>query len=388
MATAVNMPQIGQDIEKGLILEWYFSEGDPVEQGDIIATVESDKAVFEVEAFETGTLIKIIHQEGEEAEVFKPIAWIGTPDETIEEKVPAVEKDLIDKSEITVNELPKEVVIERRSKIFASPTAKRMARDHNLNLKEITGSGPNGRIVKRDILPLIEGVPSTGITKDAADQVIPFSPMRKRIAERLSYSKQNIPHFYLYHDANVSKILEARIKYNENSKTHLSINDLIVYASVSALKQFRRLNSHVEEDKLIIKGNVNIGLAVSVEDGLLVPVLRDADRKNLDELSQNAKDIINRALEGKMAGGMPGTFTISNLGMYGISRFQAIINPPESAILTVGNINRKVIPVNGGFGFADFITLGLACDHRVIDGVYGAKFLKSLAHELENINIE
>lgn len=386
MAVAVNMPQIGQDIEKGRILEWYVREGDAVKQGDIIATVESDKAIFEVEAFESGILLKILHQEGEEAEVFKPIAYLGQEGEVIDETTRDTEES---DTNTTVPE-KEEIILPEKStrpdKLFASPTARRMARDHKLNLENITGSGPNGRIIKRDLIPLINAEEDPGI--QVMDKVIPFSSMRKRIAERLTYSKQNIPHFYLFREANVTGALEARNKYNQDNHSHLSINDLIIYATATALKQFPRLNSHVEEDKLILKGQIHIGLAVAVEDGLLVPVLHDADKKNLGEISGIASDIIKKAQEGKMTGGATGTFTISNLGMYGISRFQAIINPPESAILSIGATVKKAVPGKNGIEFADFITLGLACDHRVIDGIYGAQFLEALAHELNHVKIE
>jgi len=178
-----------------------------------------------------------------------------------------------------------------------------------------------------------------------------------------------------------------RKKHNEQHPGKISINDVIVHAVAGALKEFPRLNAHVQDHQIILKGNINIGIAVIVEDGLLVPVIPDADRKSLDEISHIAKDIIQKAQRGIMQGGSPGSFTVSNLGMYGISEFQAIINPPESAILSVGNAEKRAVPGELGVEFADYMTFGLACDHRVIDGAYGARFLALLAEKLENLTI-
>jgi len=386
MAKAVNMPQIGQDINKGMIREWYVGEGDQVEEGDILATVESEKAAFEVEALDSGTLIKILFEVGQEAEVFKPIAYIGVPGEQIPEASniepsgdPApLKADTGDPSPGPAG----------GEKIFASPAVKRMAREHNISLDEIRGSGPEGRIISRDLLPYLErGNEEPMEDAGKADQLIPFSPPRQNIARRLTQSKQNIPHFYLSRHINVSGMLSEREKFNENHPDKLSINDLILFAVAASLKEFPKLNAHVQESQIILKGNINIGIAVIVEDGILVPVIPDADRKSPDEISHIAKDIIQKAQRGIMQGGSPGSFTVSNLGMYGISEFQAIINPPETAILSVGNAEKRAVPGDQGVEFADYMTFGLACDHRVIDGAYGARFLASIADNLENLKI-
>jgi pyruvate dehydrogenase E2 component (dihydrolipoamide acetyltransferase) len=365
MAIAVNMPQIGQDIDKGVIREWYVGEGDKVEEGDILATVESEKAAFEVEALDSGTLLKILYEQGQEAEVFKPIAYIGVPGERIPE---ALENN-------TQDPIPRPA---ENRKIFASPSVKRLAREHNITLDEIRGSGPEGRIIKRDLLPYLEG---------KGDQALPFSPTRKSIARRLTQSKQNIPHFYLSRNINVTWMLSERKKYNDAHTDKLSINDLIIYAVASSLREFPKLNAHVQDTQIILKGNINIGIAVIVENGLLVPVIPDADRKSLNEISHYSEEIIQKAQQGIMQGGSPGSFTLSNLGMYGISEFQAIINPPESAILAVGNAEKKAVPGDQGVEFADYMAFGLACDHRVIDGAYGALFLANLTEKLENLKI-
>jgi len=388
MASAVNMPQIGQDITRGVIREWYVSEGDQVEQGDILATVESEKAAFEVEALDSGTLIKILYQVGQEAEVFKPIAYIGVPGE----KVP----ETLDYEPASRDPEPSEAGTRNSStdtadsrKIFASPAVKRMAREHHISLAEVKGSGPEGRIIKRDLLQYMEGENEQPSDDQGmpGDQVIPFSPARQSMARRLTQSKQNIPHFYLSRHINVSGMLAMREKYNQQHPARVSINDLIVYAVAGSLREFPKLNAHVQDRQIILKGNINIGIAVIVEDGLLVPVIPDADRKSPGEISTYAKEIIQKAQQGIMQGGPPGTFTVSNLGMYGISEFQAIINPPESAILSVGNMEKRAVPGQQGVHFADHMTFGLACDHRVIDGAYGARFLELLSHKLENLKI-
>lgn len=387
MAKAVNMPQIGQDITKGVVREWFFNEGDPVEEGDILATVESEKAAFEVEAMDSGTLIKILYQVGQEAAVFKPIAYIGKPGEIIpdiKENTSAVEQTPID-SETSI---PSAGTAGSR-KIFASPAVKRLAREHQISLADLKGSGPEGRIIKRDLLPYLKGEnePAKNAPRRAGDRVIPFSRARQSIARRLRESKQHIPHFYLSRQIDVSAMLAGRKKYNEKHPDKVSINDMILYSVAGSLREFPTLNAHVEEDQVILKGNINIGMAVIVEDGLLVPVIPDTDQKNLDEISRYTRDIIEKAQQGIMQGSATGTFTVSNLGMYGISEFQAIINPPESAILTVGKAEKRAVPGDQGVRFADYMAFGLACDHRVIDGAYGARFLESLAEKLENFKI-
>jgi pyruvate dehydrogenase E2 component (dihydrolipoamide acetyltransferase) len=387
MAIAVNMPQIGQDINKGVIREWYVSEGDQVKEGDILATVESEKAAFEVEALDSGTLIKILYAVGQEAEVFKPIAYIGVSGEKIPEasdnEPETRETTLLEADTVGLSPGPAGC-----RKIFASPSVKRMAREHNISLDRIRGSGPEGRIIKRDLLAYLEGENEQQIDDlSRGDQVLPFSPQRQSIVRRLTQSKQNIPHFYLSRHINVTGMLAERKKFNEKHPDKLSINDLILFAVAGSLREFPKLNAHVQDHQIILKGNINIGIVVIVEDGLLVPVIPDADRKSLDEISHYAIDIIQKAQQGIMQGGSPGTFTISNLGMFGISEFQAIINPPETAILSVGNVEKRAVPGDQGVEFADYMTFGLACDHRVIDGAYGARFLALLAEKLENLKI-
>jgi pyruvate dehydrogenase E2 component (dihydrolipoamide acetyltransferase) len=388
MATAVNMPQIGQDITRGVIREWYVREGDKVEEGDILATVESEKAAFEVEAVDSGILIRILYQVGQEAEVFKPIAYIGESGEQIPDpEGPGHADTVAPPAEADVGPVPTEST--GKIRIFASPTVKRLAREHNIALEQIAGSGPDGRIIKRDLLPYLEvGQDGTSeLLDEPGERVIPFSPLRQGITRRLSQSKQEIPHYYLSKHIDVTAMLAKRREYNEQHPDKVSINDVIVWAAAGSLREFPRLNAHVKGQQVILKEQINIGIAVTVEDGMLVPVIPDADRKDLKEISKYSKEIIQKAQEGILQGGAPGTFTVSNLGMYGISEFQAIINPPETAILSVGNAEKRALPGEEGVQFADYMTFGLACDHRVIDGAYGARFLQLLAEKLENLNM-
>jgi pyruvate dehydrogenase E2 component (dihydrolipoamide acetyltransferase) len=387
MALAVNMPQIGQDITKGVIRKWYVSEGDRVEKEDILATVESEKAAFEVEAPGSGTLIKILYQAGQEAGVFTPIAYIGDPGEKVPDAAhhePAAGDAAIPEAD---SERPS-ATDAAHHKIFASPAVKRMAREHHIPLEEVMGTGPAGRIIKRDLLPYLAAGDDRQMDGQdpSGDRVIPLSPARQRMASRMVQSKQHIPHFYLSRHIDVTAMLAMRERHNETHPEKVSINDMIVFAVAGSLKEYPKLNAHVQDHQIILKGNINIGMAVIVEDGLLVPVIPEADRKNLAEISRYSKEIIQKAKRGIMQGGPPGTFTISNLGMYGISEFQAIINPPECAILSVGNVAKRALPGEQGVRFADFISFGLACDHRVIDGAYGAGFLESLAQKLETLN--
>ena len=359
-----------------------------MEEGDILATVESEKAAFEVEAVDTGTLIRILFQVGQEAEVLQPIAYIGEPGEQVPDiDIPEPAARVALPAEADDGPAPTEST--GKNKIFASPAVRRLAREHNIPLEQITGSGPEGRIIKRDLLPYLESGKDGAreLPEEPGDQVIPFSPLRRGIARRLSQSKHEIPHYYLSRHIDVTSMLAKRSNYNEHHPDKASINDVIVWTVAGALREFPKLNAHVIGHQIILRGHVNIGIAVVVEDGLLVPVIPDADRKDLAEISRYSKEIIQKAREGVLQGGPPGTFTVSNLGNYGISEFQAIINPPETAILTVGNAEKRAVPGKEGVQFADHMTFGLACDHRVIDGAYGARFLQWLAEKLENLNL-
>ena len=411
MAKAINMPQVGQDLETAIITEWCVEENDKVNKGDIIAVVDSDKASFEVEAFESGTILKLLYKEGESATVFKPIAYIGEPGESVEDLLMMTPASEIEKQDVSEDETtsPEENLITRPGKILATPAVKRVARENQIDLKTILGSGPEGRIMKEDVFKEIERLKGQGkgeteekdsekltrkekvmpqeqITTEEGDKLIEFTRMRNAIARQLVASKQEIPHFYLFLDADVTDILQWRVEKNRDMEENLkiSINDLLIYHVARNLKKFPEMNVHVSNSHLVIKQDINIGIAVSVEDGLIVPVLENADKKDLKAIHAESRDIIESARNGRLSVTAQSTFTISNLGMYSIEKFIPIINPPEGAILGVGKAIKKVVPgENHTTEVRDILALSLACDHRAIDGAIASRFLEALKAALE-----
>jgi len=412
MATPINMPQVGQDIETAIVTEWKVKEGDILNVGDVVALVESDKAVFEVETFEAGILLKIVVKEGEEGKVFAPIAYVGPKGEEGEKNATSegggTEKGerKTEKGERTTFRVPPST-----RRVFASPSARRLALQYDVDLGTLKGTGPNDRIIKSDILKAVESAdieqqigepesqsskkypvsriphPASNTTEsneNNSDQIIPFTKIRQSIADRMTRSATTIPHFYLSIDVDMTAALAWRKAFNLTSEVKISVNDLIIRAVAQILARYPRMNAHAEVDKLIVKNEINIGVAVSVEDGLIVPVIPRADRKSLQEISLAAKDIAEQAKNGLMKPTNPGTFTISNLGMYGIDQFWPIINPPEAAILGVGTTTKKMHSGPGNsFAPRDILKLTLACDHRAINGAYGAEFLCSIKNVLE-----
>jgi len=363
MPRAVNMPQIGQDIETGRIVEWAVAENQPVTKGDVIVSVESDKAVFEVEAPVSGIVVKILKQNGEDAAVFSPIAYIGQAGETVDTGVREAGRS------------PSPGTPERGCRIAAaSPAARRRARERGIDLGAIAGSGPSGRIIARDL----EQVESP------ADVEIPFSAMRSRIAERLLLSKQTIPHFYLFRDVDCTALAARRAALNQGQENRISWNDLIVRAVALSLEKFNRLNAHVKNDRLVLKQDINVGIAVAVDDGLLVPVIEKANQKSLAEVAVFSRQVVEAARAGLQKAARPGTFTVSNLGTSGVDRFVPIINPPECAILGVGSIQKRPLAIGDGVFVREMVTLCLACDHRAVDGAYAAEFLNALKARLED----
>ncbi|HAQ20533.1 MAG TPA: hypothetical protein DCR40_15080 [Prolixibacteraceae bacterium] len=430
MSIAINMPQVGQDIEFAKIIEWHVSEGDVVNEGDILATVESDKASFEVETTEAGTVLQLLFREGDEVAVLKPIAYIGQKDEIFHNEIEKTPSHFgKDEAKDEISSFNKE---DGKSKgLFSSPSARRIAKEGNLELSEIKGSGPNDRIVKKDVEDYLElkksekkGTPlakiiakETGINFDSiqgtgyggrvmkkdvfssissvksaklkeipGDQVVLFLKARKRTAERLSFSKLTIPHYYIFSEVDVTNTLKWRKTTNTNLGIKISVNDIIIKSTAEALKKFPEMNSWVDDEKMLLKPEINIGVAVSTLTGLLVPVIPDADRLNLIEINNQSRKNAEDARQGIIRMDKPGTFTISNLGMYGISRFLPIINPPECAILSVGAVEKKVVPKDDEIIIIDSLTLGLACDHRAVDGAKASEFLSCLKEIIENIS--
>jgi len=427
MSKAINMPQVGQDIEFAKIIEWHVQEGDEVKEGDILATVESDKASFEVEASVAGIVLKLLFNEGDEAAVLKPITYIGQKGEDINvgEGTPLPKEK--EEPKVIISSVEKAVVA--NGSLFSSPSARRIAKEKNLVLSEINGSGPGGRIVKKDVEAYLEIAKSekkvTPVAKKIAKQVglsydgmdgsgfggriikndiissitsrkssilkaipgdreIIFSKARKRIAERLSFSKQTIPHYYLFSEVDVTTILEWRKITNSTLGIKISINDIIIKSVAEALGKLPEMNSWVDDEKILIKPEINIGIAVTTPGGLMVPVIPDTNKLNLTEINKQSLKNAEDARRGIVQITKPGTFTLSNMGMYGVSRFLPIINPPECAILSVGVVEKRVVPKDGEIVIIDNLTLGLACDHRAVDGAKAAEFLSCLKGIMES----
>ena len=379
---AVLLPQIGQDITKGKIVEWLKGEGDPVEKGEVIATVESEKAVFDVEADASGALLKILFQGGDEAEVLKPIGYIGQPGEEVTDDTPA--PAAAERDSAPAPAAAPVTSTKPGSKSPASPVARRMAAKLGVDLSTVTGTGPGGRIRKEDVIAAAEGGGrDQGSAGDQGGEEIPFTGMRKVIAERLSRSKQTIPHIYLFIDIDMENALAWRKAFNEKNSAHVTITDQIIYAASRGLNEFPRLNGHVAEGALTIRSSIDVGVATATDDGLLVPVVQGADKLSIGALSEEIKRLVAAAREGKMDANAVGGFTVTSLGMFGIREFIPIINPPECGILGVGAVEARAVPRGTDIVARQMMTLALAADHRAIDGVYAAEFLGKVKSILE-----
>lgn len=406
MAEVIRMPKMSDTMEEGVIVEWLKKEGDTVKSGDILAEVETDKATMELENYVKGTLLHIGIQKGQAVPVDGIIAIVGEPGEDI--------KALLADSS-TKKEAPKEEAAESSTpapqatpsaptapaannnvvattddgRIKASPLARKMAEDKGLNIASIHGTGENGRIVRRDIENYKESaasIPAAPVyTGQESFTEVPVSQMRKTIARRLADSKFTAPHFYLTMEINMDKAVEARAAMNEYSPVKLSYNDMVIKAAAIALRQHPQVNSSWLGDKIRTNQHIHVGVAVAVEDGLLVPVVRFADNKTLSQISSEVKDLADRAKTKKLqpAEWEGNTFSISNLGMYGIDEFTAIINPPNACILAIGGMKETVIVKNGEMRPGHIMKVTLSCDHRVVDGVVGSKFLQTFKNLLE-----
>jgi len=376
----VVMPQIGENLKTGYIVEWLKEEDDPVEKGEVLLTVESEKAVFEVEAEVGGVLAKILYQAGEEVEVFQPLAFIGRPGEGFEEQEETAEEEKIRAETATAQAEPSGGEPQgdvSRSRVFSSPSARRLARKFEIDLTRVQGSGTAGRIVKRDILAVSVLAPSE-------DRIVPFARLRQRVSERVILSNQTVPHLYLFAEIDMSAALAWREQAENGSEASISITALVVQAAARALRAFARMNAHVETDRLVLKKDIHIGVATAVEDGLLVPIVAAADKKSLVEIDAICRENAAAASRGVVKLHSPATFTITNLGMYDVTRFLPIINPPECAMLAVGAVEERVVSINRTIGVREMMTLALACDHRGVEGAYAGRFLSLLKQILES----
>lgn len=403
MAEIIRMPRLSDTMEEGNIVGWLKKVGDKVAPGDILAEVETDKATMELECFHDGYLLYISVNEGP-VPVNGVLAVIGAKDEDYKaalaaESTPAeAVKSLQTSSSVSGNgsQVVTPVAVKEVSgdggRIKSSPLAKSIAAQSGIDLSAITGSGEGGRIVKRDVeqfAALKETSPTPARTPNPAPQFgdVPVSQMRKTIARRLAESKFTAPHFYLTMKINMDKAFEARKLLNEQPDTRISFNDFVIKATAAALRNHPSLNCSWLGDKIRYHKDINIGVAVAVDEGLLVPVLFAADQMGLKEINAQVASLADKARTRKIQPQeMQGnTFTISNLGMFGIDEFTGIINPPDAAILAVGTISDELIlSSDGKVSATKVMKVTLSCDHRVVDGATGAKFLQTLKQYLEN----
>ena len=413
--TVVTMPRLSDTMEEGTVATWLKKVGDEVEEGDILAEIETDKATMEFESFQSGTLLHIGLEEGESAKVDALLAIIGPAGTDVSGvaknfKVGGSESKSEPKTETKAEpkekkkEEPKKVeaksttsnastidVSSSGGRIFASPLAKKMAEEKGINLSQVKGSGENGRIVKRDIENFTPSQASASVGKfvptgtEDFDEV-PNSNMRKAIAKNLAKSKFTAPHYYLNVEFDMENAIAFRAQYNSLPDTKISYNDMIVKACALALKQHPQVNSQWFDDRMKLNNHVHIGVAVAVPDGLVVPVVKFANEQSLTQIGAAVKEYAGKARNKKLTlDEMEGsTFTISNLGMFGIESFTSIINQPNSAILSVGSIVSKPVVKNGQVVPGNTMKLTMACDHRTVDGATGAQFLQTLKGYIEN----
>jgi pyruvate dehydrogenase E2 component (dihydrolipoamide acetyltransferase) len=413
MADIITMPRLSDTMTEGVVSQWLKKVGDKVSEGDILAEIETDKATMEFESFNEGTLLYIGLNDGEGAPVDSLLAIIGEEGENIDDIVknfkvsnsnsekkevekevkPTAPKLIEKKNEVTTTESVNIAPTTNNSgRIIASPLAKKIASEKGIDLAMVNGTGENGRIIKSDIenyVPSIKqttNTPATILAGEESFEEAINSQMRKTIARRLAESKFTAPHYYLMIEIDMDNAIASRKAINELPDTKVSFNDMVVKATAMALKKHPKVNSQWFDDKTRINHHVNIGVAVAVEDGLVVPVIPFTDQKSMTQIGAEVKDMAVRAKSKKLTPAeMDGsTFTVSNLGMFGISEFTSIINQPNSAILSVGAIIEKPVVKNGEIVVGNTMKVTLACDHRTVDGATGSAFLQTFKQFVEN----
>jgi pyruvate dehydrogenase E2 component (dihydrolipoamide acetyltransferase) len=427
MAKDIVMPLLSPSMTEGTLVKWLKKEGDAIKSGDVLAEVETDKATMDLEAFDSGILRKILVEEGAKVPVQSRIGIIGSKDEKIDESAPAPEATVVAPRESTApkqgaakdetpapvaesksasdSPAPKESVAPPQAapasggRIKASPLAKKVAAEKGVSLASLTGTGPGGRIVKNDVLngPANGHAPSTGgsslfargpVAKDGSTKL---STMRSVIAKRLLESKTTIPHFYLEIEVDAKPLLELRAQLNEalgkmTPPVKLSLNDFVLKAAAEAVRRVPAVNASFEGDSIRQYPDVQLSFAVAIAEGLITPIIKEAQNKSLVQISGEAKSLAAKARDGKLKPDefQGGTFTVSNLGMLGIDRFSAIINPPQACILAVGNIVKKpIVDASDAIVIGHRQSITLSCDHRVVDGAVGAAYLKELRELIE-----
>ena len=405
----ITMPRLSDTMTEGKVAKWHKKVGDDVKEGDILAEIETDKAVQDFESEFKGTLLYAAVEEGGASPVDTVLAIIGPAGTDVSgiisggakkaENKPQTSEVKTETSNTETASTP--VAASMGERVAISPLAKKMAEEKGIDVHALKGSGENGRIVKKDIesfTPSAQPAAATPAAKVEAkpaqpamsfvqgeDSETPNSQVRNIIAKRLSESKFTAPHYYLIVEINMDKAIEARKEINSLPDTKISFNDMVIKATAMALRKHPQVNSTWHADKIVHHGNINVGVAVAIPDGLVVPVLKNADQMNYNQISAAVKDMAGRAKsKGLKANEMEGsTFSVSNLGMFGIETFTSIINQPNSAILSVGAIVEKPIVKDGQIVVGNTMKLSLACDHRVVDGATGAQFLQTLRTYLE-----
>lgn len=414
MAEVIKMPRLSDTMTEGVIAAWHVKVGDTVGNGDLLAEVETDKATMDVESFFDGTVLFIGSDEGASIPVGDLMVIIGEKGEDVSAVVAEAKAEASSApAEEKAEEAPAPVAAAPApapaapvaapapasssddSRLKASPLAKAMAKDRGIDLNAVTGTGDNGRIIKKDIESFVPGTaaPTAGapimiptVVGEERFTEKPVSQMRKTIARRLSESKFSAPHFYLTMEINMDQAVKARKAINEVSPVKVSFNDMVIKAVAAALKKHPAVNSAWLEDKIRYNEHIHIGMAVAIDEGLLVPVIRFADAKGLAAIAAETKDLAGKARDRKL---QPkdwegNTFTVSNLGMFGIEDFTAIINPPDACILAIGGILDKPIVKDGAIVPGKVMKVTLSCDHRVVDGMKGSEFLVTLKSLLED----
>ncbi len=412
MAEIVKMPKLSDTMTEGVVAKWHKKVGDKVKNGELLADIETDKATMEFESFQDGVLLYQGVEQGKGAPVDSVLAILGKEGEDISALLEEAKKGASKPAEVAAEAKKPEpvraevsasssvapAVVQKESvqttsngsgdgRMKISPLARKLAEEKGINIQIVRGTGDFGRVIKRDV----ENYKGGGMTMPDYVGVEsfseePVSQMRKTIARRLAESKFTAPHFYLTMEIEMDEIIKARESINSVSAVKISFNDLVIKAVSASLRQNMKVNSSWLGDKIRYNNHIHIGVAVAVEDGLLVPVIRFADGKTLSQISAEVKEFAKKAKEKKLqpADWEGNTFTISNLGMFGIDQFTAIINPPDACILAIGGITPAALVKNGQLVAGNLMKVTLSCDHRVVDGATGSGFLKSLKHFLEN----
>jgi pyruvate dehydrogenase E2 component (dihydrolipoamide acetyltransferase) len=395
LATDVIMPALGVAQEKGTLLNWLKAEGQSVTKGEPLMEVETDKATVEIEAPASGILTNVTASAGDEIPVGNKIAVILAPGEVAtpaalhQHPLPQGEGTGEGRPVISTPTPPAEPVASTTSdggRLLASPAAKRIAREKGIDLASLKGSGPGGSVVAEDVLRSTTSQAAAPGGPPKIKEIVQLTPMRRIVGERMTKSKQTAPHFYLTIDADMTEITRRRSALKEKGEQIIpSINDFILSACARALKDFPSLNAAFTDQRVELYSDINIGVAVALEEGLVVPVIRNADRLSLQELGKQSRELADKAQKRKL---FPldyegGTFTVSNLGMFGVDSFIAIINPPQCAILAVGQVGPRVVPHGEGIAVRPIMTATLSADHRVADGAVAARFLQEVKRLLE-----